>query len=99
MAIFEEGVCCYMWYSVPVFSAGLVRIVVGMCVPPIVSAGSLDLLWGNGKYPTLKICSLCGVEKNHANLYSIDEKQQQKKSSRFHHACLIFFIQLLKALG
>ena len=34
MAIFEEGVCCYMWYSVPVFSAGLVRIVVGMCVPP-----------------------------------------------------------------
>lgn len=29
----------------------------------IVSAGSLDLLWGNGKYPTLKICSLCGVEK------------------------------------
>ena len=63
MAIFEEGVCCYMWYSVPVFSAGLVRIVVGMCVPPIVSAGSLDLLWGNGKYPTLKLCSLCGVEK------------------------------------
>ena len=35
MGIFEEGVCCYMWYSVPVFSAGLVRMVAGMCVPPI----------------------------------------------------------------